>query len=119
MLPRRADGPVRSPAPFRRRWAALLALAGGLLGALAFPRTGIWPLAVLSVALLSVAVDGRRSRTGAWLGLLYGLAFFVPLLHWTGVYVGPVPWLLLAVAEAAFLAGLGAVLPVVQRLPGA
>jgi apolipoprotein N-acyltransferase len=119
MLPRRADGPVRSPAPFRRRWAALLALAGGLLGALAFPRTGIWPLAILSVALLSVAVDGRRSRTGAWLGFLYGLAFFVPLLHWTGVYVGPVPWLLLAVAEAAFLAGLGAVLPVVQRLRGA
>jgi apolipoprotein N-acyltransferase len=119
MLPRRADGPVRGPAPFRRRWAALLALAGGLLGTLAFPTTGIWPLAILSVALLSVAVDGRRSRTGAWLGLLYGLAFFVPLLHWTGVYVGPAPWLLLAVAEAAFLAGLGAVLPLLQRLRGA
>ena len=44
---------------------------------------------------------------------------FVPLLHWTGVYVGPAPWLILAVAEAAFLAGLGAVLPVVQRLRAA
>jgi apolipoprotein N-acyltransferase len=50
------------------------------------------------------------------LGFVYGLAFFVPLLHWTGVYVGPAPWLLLAAGEAAFMAGLGAVLALVQRL---
>jgi apolipoprotein N-acyltransferase len=103
-------------ARFRRRWAAMLALAGGLLGMLAFPRPGIWPLAFLSVALLSIAVDGRRSRTGAWLGFVYGLGFLLPLLHWTGVYVGAGPWLLLATAEAGFLAALGAVLPLVQRL---
>jgi apolipoprotein N-acyltransferase len=113
MLPRRAE-----PA-FRTRWAALLVLCAGIAGAYAFPSTGWWPLAFVSAAALSVAVDGRRSRTGAWLGFGYGLAFFVPLLHWTGIYVGPAPWLLLAAAEAAFLAGLGAVLPLVQRLPGA
>jgi apolipoprotein N-acyltransferase len=99
------------------RWAALVALLAGLAAAFAFPRTGIWPLAIVSVAGLSWAVDGRRARTGAWLGLLYGLAFFVPLLHWTGVYVGPAPWLILAGAEALYLAGLGAVLTAVQRLP--
>jgi apolipoprotein N-acyltransferase len=102
--------------PFRARWAALLALAGGALGAMAFPALGWWPLAFVSVALLSVAVHGRRSRTGAWIGFVYGAAFFGPLLHWTGVYVGPVPWLILAAAEAGFLAALGAVLPLVQRL---
>jgi apolipoprotein N-acyltransferase len=108
------------PAPaLRARWAALLAIAAGALGSLAFPSVGIWPLAFLSVAGLSVAVEGRRSRTGAWLGLLYGLAFFGPLLHWTGVYVGAVPWLILALGEAAFFAGLGAMLPLVQRLPAA
>ncbi|HEY7007975.1 MAG TPA: hypothetical protein VH395_03485, partial [Jatrophihabitantaceae bacterium] len=107
------------PAPVRVRWAALVALLAGLAGAAAFPRIGIWPLAILSVAGLSWAVDGRRSRTGAWLGLVYGLAFFVPLLHWTGVYVGPAPWLILAVAEAGYMAGLGALLPLVQRLPAA
>jgi apolipoprotein N-acyltransferase len=112
MLPRRAE-----PA-FRTRWAAVLVVCAGIAGAYAFPSTGWWPLAFVSAAGLSVAVDGRRSRTGAWLGFGYGLAFFVPLLHWTGIYVGPVPWLLLAAAEAAFLAGLGAVLPLVQRLPG-
>ena len=106
-------------APFRSRWAALIAAVGGVVGVLAFPRPGVWPLALISVALLSVAVDGRRSRTGAWLGFVYGLTFFGPLLHWTGVYVGAAPWLILAVAEAGFCAALGAVLPLVQRLHGA
>ncbi|MEO6885325.1 MAG: apolipoprotein N-acyltransferase [Jatrophihabitantaceae bacterium] len=111
--------PHRSVPGFRRRWAAVVAVLGGLVGAAAFPQLGIWPAAFVSVAALSVAVDGRRCRSGAWLGLLYGLAFFAPLLHWTGVYVGPVPWLILALGEAAFCAALGAVLPIVQRLPAA
>jgi apolipoprotein N-acyltransferase len=108
--------PPREPA-FGARWAALVAIAGGLLGVLAFPQFGIWPAAILSVALLSVAVDGRRARTAAWLGYLYGTAFLLPLLHWTGVYVGPGPWLLLCAAEAAFFALLGATLPALTRLP--
>jgi apolipoprotein N-acyltransferase len=114
-----ACGGGRCPhSAYRVRWAALVAAVAGILGALAFPSAGIWPLAFVSVAGLSVAVDGRRSRTGAWLGLLYGVGFFGPLLHWTGVYVGAVPWLVLAVFEAVFFAGLGALLPVLQRLPG-
>ncbi|MDT4971810.1 MAG: apolipoprotein N-acyltransferase, partial [Pseudonocardiales bacterium] len=97
----------------------MLAVASGLVGVLAFPRFGFWPLAFVSVAGFSIAAHGRRSRTGAWLGLLYGMAFFGPLLHWTGIYVGAAPWLILALSQAAFLAGLGAVLPLVQRLPAA
>lgn len=98
-------------------WAAIGAVAGGLVGVLAFPRFGVWPLAFVSVALLSVAVRGRRARTGAWLGYLYGLAFLLPLLHWAGIYVGAVPWLILCFAFAAFYALLGAVLPILDRLP--
>jgi apolipoprotein N-acyltransferase len=101
---------------FGRLPAAGVAVAGGLIGVAAFPQLGIWPLALLSVAALSVAVDGRRARTAGWLGFAYGLAFFVPVISWTGVYVGPFPWLILAAGEAAFMAGLGAVLSVVQRL---
>jgi apolipoprotein N-acyltransferase len=67
--------------------------------------------------MLSVAVAGRRSRTGAWLGYLYGAGFLLPLLQWTGIYVGPVPWLILALAFAGFFALLGAVLQVLDRLP--
>ena len=112
--------PVRDTAAgVRVRWAAAVALVAGIAAAAAFPRLGVWPLAVVSVAGLSWAVDGRRARTGAWLGLVYGLGFFVPLLHWTGIYVGAAPWLILAGAQACFMALLGAVLSAVQRLPGA
>jgi apolipoprotein N-acyltransferase len=104
-------------APLRMRWAIVCGVVSGLVGVLAFPRFGIWPLATVSVAGLSVAVDGRRARAGALLGLVYGLAFFVPLLQWTGTYVGPAPWLILASAEAMYLAGLGMLLATVQRLP--
>jgi apolipoprotein N-acyltransferase len=100
------------------RWAALGAVAGGLLGVLAFPRFGIWPLAFVSVAVLSVAVRGHRARTGAWLGYLYGLAFLLPLLHWTGIYVGLVAWLPLSLFEAAVIALGAAAIAVVTSLRG-
>src|SRR3954447_11527440 len=108
--------PARVPV-FGKRWAALLAAGGGFAGVLAFPRFGFWPAAFASVALLSLAVDGLRPRTGAWLGYLYGAAFMVPLLSWTGIYVGPVPWLILALFEAVYFALLGALLPLLARLP--
>lgn len=113
-MPRRQLSP--RAAPMRRPWAALVAVLAGVVGVFAFPRFGFWPLAFVSVAGLSVAVHGQRARTGGWLGWCYGAAFFGPLLHWTGVFVGPVPWLILAAAEAGFCAALGAALPMLQRL---
>lgn len=100
-----------------RRWAALLAIGGGLIGVLAFPRFGIWPAMIVSVALLGLALDGRRSRTAAWIAYLYGLAFLLPLVSWTGIYVGPVPWILLCVGFGVPFALLGAVIPILARLP--
>jgi apolipoprotein N-acyltransferase len=100
----------------RRPWRSLLAIAGGLLCVLAFPGYGLPPLAVLGPAALVLAVRGERLRSGAWLGLLFGLAFFVPLLSWTGIYVGPLPWLALATWEAAHLALLGAATAATSRL---
>ncbi len=94
----------------------LLAAAAGLLGAAAFPKVGIWPLAFLSVAGLSIAVSGQRARAGALLGLVYGAGLFLPMLHWTATYVGSAPWLVLVFSQTWFLALLGAVLPAVQRM---
>ncbi|HEX8081846.1 MAG TPA: apolipoprotein N-acyltransferase [Jatrophihabitans sp.] len=94
----------------------LLAAGSGLLGAAAFPKVGIWPLAFLSVAGLSIAVSGQRSRRGALLGLVYGAGLFLPMLHWTATYVGAVPWLVLVFSQTWFLILLGAALPVVQRV---
>jgi apolipoprotein N-acyltransferase len=115
--------PAGSGAGWVRRHADPLArllgaaAAGGLLVA-AFPPYGIWPLAIVSVAAFALVTRGVQARRGAWVGLVYGLAFFVPLLSWTGIYVGPAPWLLLAAAEAAFMAALGAGLAVTARLSG-
>jgi apolipoprotein N-acyltransferase len=102
----------------RRGWwlrVAAAAVAGGLL-VFAFPPQGLWVLAPVSVAGLSLLVRGRGTRHGMFLGWVYGLAFFVPLLHWTGIYVGPAPWLILAVAESVFIALLGGTLALTSRL---
>jgi apolipoprotein N-acyltransferase len=109
---------VRSPSrPAPRRFSLLLALAAGGLLVLAFPPFGYWPMAAVSAGILSFVVRGRRARSGALYGLVFGLAFFIPLLRWSGTYVGAVPWLLLSVAEALFIAALGAALAVTSRLP--
>jgi apolipoprotein N-acyltransferase len=93
------------------------AAAAGALLVLAFPPYGAWPLAVVSVAALSGLTRGQSPRRGALLGSAFGLAFFVPLLSWSGIFVGPAPWLLLAVSQAAFVAALGAALAATSRLP--
>ncbi|HET6209208.1 MAG TPA: apolipoprotein N-acyltransferase, partial [Jatrophihabitans sp.] len=97
----------------RRR--LLLALASGLVGVLAFPPFGLWPLAMVSVAGLSVAVHRVRCRSGGWLGFVYAIGLFGPMLHWTATYVGAVPWLVLVFSQTWYLAALGALLPVAQR----
>ncbi len=93
-------------------------VVAGVLTRLAFPDPGWWPGAVAGVALWCVALAGRSRRAGAALGLLYGLALFVPLLQWSGTYVGAVPWLALATLQAAYLALLGLVLPAVLPRAG-
>ena len=117
------------PRPSRRsvavdpvaRWpmAALLAVSGGLCLWLAFPPYGLWPLAVGGPLALGLATRGRGARSGAGLGMLFGSAFLLPLLSWTGVFVGDVPWLALSMLEAAFYAALGGAMAVVSRVPAA
>ncbi|MFD7296696.1 apolipoprotein N-acyltransferase [Streptomyces sp. NPDC059897] len=101
-----------------RRFVPLaLAVIAGLLLYVSFPPRELPWLAPISFALFGVAVYGRRLRAGFGLGLAFGLAYLVPLLSWTGVDVGPLPWLALAAAEALLvsLAGLG--IAYVSRLP--
>jgi len=87
----------------RPRYAILLALAGGLLLAGAFPPVGFWPLAALGPALLTIALWRQRARTAAAAGLAFGLAFFFPLLTWL-LNVAWYVWAALAVAEAVLFA---------------
>lgn len=107
------------PGPLPRPIALLLALTSGATLTLAFPGTGNWwPLAPLAIAGLALATRAQRARFAAAAGYLFGLAFFVPHLHWSGIYVGALPWFALAGAEAVFIAALGTLLPRIWRVPG-
>ena len=111
-------GSVSTEPPVAGRWAAILVIVSGLAGVAAFPPIGWWPLAFLSVAGFSFAVHEQAPKRAAWLGYLYGWAFFGVLLRWTGTFVGPV-WLILPLGEAAFFAALALLLVVLQRRRGA
>jgi apolipoprotein N-acyltransferase len=107
-----------TPVAAWRRLVPLVAAAGaGAMLTLAFPPYGVWPAAAVSVAVLTLLLRGLSARRGALVGFLFGLGFFVPLLHWSGVYVGAVPWLLLALLQAAFLAPMGALTALALRAP--
>jgi len=106
--PSRPPGPA---APLRLPWALAVALAGGLVLMAAFPPIGIWPLAPAGPAMLAVALWRRSLRASLLTGLVFGLAFFVPLLSWL-VNVAWYAWLALAAAEAVIFA----VLAVGQRV---
>jgi apolipoprotein N-acyltransferase len=108
-----SPGP-RAPAAvtsLRLPWALAVALTGGLALTAAFPPIGIWPLAPAGPALLAVALWRRGLRASLLAGLVFGLAFFVPLLSWL-LNVAWYAWLALAVAEAVIFA----LLAVGQRL---
>ncbi|MDQ3504333.1 MAG: apolipoprotein N-acyltransferase [Actinomycetota bacterium] len=109
---RSADEP-RSP----RGAPTGLVVLGGLASVLAFPPYDLRLLAVLAPAALAVAVHRRRARSGAWLGLASGLAFFIPHLAWAAEYLPAWPWLLLALWQSCYLALMGAAWAVVSRLP--
>src|SRR5262249_22708913 len=99
------------------RWALLVALAGGVLLAVSFPPEGIWPLAPVGVALLTVALAGRGVRASFLVGLVYGVSFFFPLLSlvlnvWWFAYVA------LAVGSTVLLAVLAVAERLLLVLPG-
>ncbi|MET7549150.1 apolipoprotein N-acyltransferase [Streptomyces sp. NPDC005479] len=103
------DDPQSTPTAGGRRLLPGLvrpaaAVLSGVMLYLSFPPRPLWWLVLPGFALLGWTLHGRRLRAGFGLGLLAGLGFMLPLLHWTGEEVGPVPWLALAVAEALFVA---------------
>jgi apolipoprotein N-acyltransferase len=99
------------------RWALPCALAGGLALAAAFPPAGAWPLAAVGPALLAVALRGRGVRGSLLTGLVFGTAFFVPLLSWV-VNVAWYAWAALAAADTLLFAVLTLGLRLLLRLPG-
>ncbi len=97
--------PIPSP---RRGTSLVLAAVGGIVTDTGFPGLAWWPATIVGVALLVLALGRDSARWNALVGLVWGLAFFGPHLTWTEGAVGPVPWIALTVAEAGFVALLGA-----------
>lgn len=87
------------------------ALAGAVL-ALAYPGAAPdawgWLLAPPAVAALAAAPLGRGPRMGALTGVVGGIGFFLVHIHWTGIYVGALPWLALTALQSVFFAVPGA-----------
>lgn len=116
-------GPRPEPASRKARFlralvpAAASALSGVLLY-VSFPPRTLWWLALPAFAVFAWCLHGRGWKAGLGLGYLFGLGFLLPLLVWTGVEVGPGPWLALAAIEAMFVALVGAGVAAVSRLPG-
>ncbi len=111
--------PARPPAPLPLPVSVVLAVLAGAALLAAFPPYELWWLAPAGVAALAAAVHRRRVRAGFGLGLLAGLVLFVPLLAWTNLHTGWLPWMLLATSQAAYVGLLGAasawVAPLVDR----
>ncbi|MEU0333380.1 apolipoprotein N-acyltransferase [Streptomyces sp. NPDC006193] len=89
----------------------------GLLLYVSFPPRTLWWLALPAFAGFGWVLRGRSAKAALGLGYLFGLGFLLPLLVWTGVEVGPGPWLALVVIEAVFIALVGAGVAAVSRLP--
>ncbi|UPZ33018.1 apolipoprotein N-acyltransferase [Streptomyces sp. LRE541] len=113
------DRPVSRMVRLARRLlpAAAAALSGVLLY-VSFPPRTLWWLALPAFAILAWCLHGRSWKAALGLGYLFGLGFLLPLLVWTGVEVGPGPWLALVVIEAVYVALVGVGIAAVSKLPG-
>ena len=68
----------------------VIAAAGGALVFASFPPVGLWPAAIVGLALLVLAVSPvgdsvPRTRTGVGVGFVFGFVFFMMLLPWVGL----------------------------------
>ncbi len=104
----------RAAALARRLVPAATAALSGVLLYVSFPPRTLWWLALPAFAAFGWVLRGRTWKAGLGLGYLFGLGFLLPLLVWTGVEVGPGPWLALVVIEAVFVALVGAGIAVVS-----
>lgn len=73
-----------------------LAVLAGLLFWGGFAPIEIGLLPIIGGALLFYLLADRPFQERVTASFLTGSAFFFPLLHWSSIYVGAAPWLILS-----------------------
>jgi len=91
-------------------WLALvLAVGAGPVLDAGFPDRSWWPLTFVGIAMVLLAVRGRRAGSAFLVAWVAGESFFLFHVAWTALYLGPLPWVALSTLEAIFY-GLGGML---------
>jgi apolipoprotein N-acyltransferase len=80
-------------------------LIAAFLASAAFEPIGLWFLAIFGFALFFRKLSGSNSPVVH--SLIFGFTLNAIILHWSGKYVGALPWLLLALLQALFYLPIG------------
>lgn len=80
----------------------LKTLIAGVLLSASFPPINLWFLAPISIAIFYNQLVESELKLRLQTSLIYGIFFFAPLLHWSSIFVGALPWIILSIGESLF-----------------
>ena len=80
----------------------LLAVLFGLVSSTAFEPFSFWPSAFLGLAGWYFLLIRARLESRVLISYLFGLSQLLVVQHWTGIYVGSLPWLILSICQGIF-----------------
>lgn len=85
----------------------ILAVLFGALFSFGYEPYSFWwaPLLALILMIILSKLQPLKLRLGLW--YCFGLGFLGPLLHWTSIYVGSMPWIILILGQSCFFALVG------------
>jgi len=78
----------------------LAAIFFAVMASLSFEPYGIWPLALIGLAGWFTLLTQNELKYRIYLSYLFGACLLLLNQHWTGVYVGNLPWLILSLSQA-------------------
>jgi apolipoprotein N-acyltransferase len=86
-------------------WASLVtALASGPIMDAGFPDRDWWPLTLVGIGLVLVALIGRTVPQALLVGFVAGLSFYLIHIEWASLFLGDLPMAALSVLESIFCA---------------